>query len=82
LAELNDGHLPRVPGSAVFFTRSAQGAPPVLIWHLKHNRALHEHVRLVCLSFALVPRVAPEDRLTLTGLGPNFWRADVRYGFT
>jgi KUP system potassium uptake protein len=25
--------------------------------------------------------VAPEDRLTLTQAAPNFWRADVRYGF-
>ncbi len=81
LAELNSGALPRVPGSAVFFTRSAQGAPPVLIWHLKHNRALHEFVLLVRLGFALVPRVAPQDQLKLAQLAPNFWRADVSYGF-
>jgi KUP system potassium uptake protein len=81
LKELSAGVFPRVPGSAVFFTRSAQGTPPVLTWHLQHNRALHERVLLIRLSFALIPRVAPEDQLTLTELGPNFWRADVRYGF-
>jgi len=81
LQELESGAVPRVPGSAVFFTRSAQGVPPVLNWHLKHNRALHESLLLIRLRFALIPRVAREDRLTLTQLAPNFWRADVSYGF-
>lgn len=81
LQELESGALPRVPGSAVFFTRSAQGVPPVLNWHLKHNRALHESLLLIRLSFSLIPRVAREDRLAVTMLAPNFWRADVSYGF-
>jgi KUP system potassium uptake protein len=81
LQALQSGAVPRVPGSAVFFTRSAQGAPPVLNWHLKHNRVLHESLLLIRLSFALTARVAREDRLTLTQMAPNFWRADVSYGF-
>jgi KUP system potassium uptake protein len=81
LQELESGAVPRVPGSAVFFTRSAQGVPPVLNWHLKHNRALHESLLLIRLSFSLIPRVAREDRLAVTMLAPNFWRADVSYGF-
>jgi KUP system potassium uptake protein len=81
LAKLASGAIPRVPGSAVFFTRAARGAPPVLIWHLKHNRALHEHVLILRLSFTSAPRVALEDRLTLAQLAPKFWRADVRFGF-
>jgi len=81
LAKLASGVIPRVPGSAVFFTRAAKGAPPVLIWHLKHNRALHEHVLILRLSFTSAPRVALEDRITLTQLAPSFWRADVRFGF-
>jgi KUP system potassium uptake protein len=44
LAKVQSGAIPRVPGAAVFFTRTAQGAPPVMIWHVKHNRALHEFV--------------------------------------
>ena len=81
LAKLQSGAIPRVPGSAVFFTRAARGAPPVMVWHLKCNRALHEFVLVLRLSFASTPRVAPEDRLTLTQAAPKFWRADVRYGF-
>ena len=81
LAKLASGTIPRVPGSAVFFTRAARGAPPVLIWHLKHNRALHEHVLILRLSFTSTPRVALEDRIALVQLAPRFWRADVRFGF-
>jgi len=81
LEKLASGAIPRVPGSAVFFTRAARGAPPVLIWHLKHNRALHEHVLILRLSFTSTPRVALEDRFALVQLAPKFWRADVRFGF-
>src|SRR5271170_6461493 len=65
LAKVQSGAIPRVPGSAVFFTRAAKGAPPVLIWHLKHNRALHEHVLILRLTFTSAPRVALEDRFAL-----------------
>jgi KUP system potassium uptake protein len=81
LAKLETGAIPRVPGSAVFFTRAAKGAPPVLVWHLKHNRALHEHVLILRLNFTSVPRIKLEDRFALTQLAPKFWRADVRFGF-
>src|SRR5262249_54465794 len=33
LAELKHRNVPRVPGAAVFLTRTANGAPPVLLWH-------------------------------------------------
>ena len=81
LAKLAAGAIPRVPGSAVFFTRAAKGAPPVLMWHLKHNRALHEHVLILRLRFTSTPRVALADRFALEQLAPKFWRADVRFGF-
>jgi KUP system potassium uptake protein len=81
LLALESGTVPRVSGSAVFFTRSAQGVPPVLNWHLEHNRSLHESLLLIRLRFALKARIAREDRLILIQLAPNFWRADVSYGF-
>lgn len=81
LEKLQAGTISRVPGSAVFFTRVAKGAPLVLIWHLKHNRALHEHVLILRLTFTSAPRIKLEDRFTLTQLAPKFWRADVRFGF-
>ena len=34
--------IPRVPGTAVFLTRTLSDTPPVVVWHVKHNRVLHE----------------------------------------
>jgi KUP system potassium uptake protein len=81
LAKVQSGAIPRVPGAAVFFTRTVQGAPPVMMWHVKHNRALHEFVLVLRLMIESTPRVAEADRLTLTRTEPNFWRAEARYGF-
>jgi KUP system potassium uptake protein len=81
LAKVQSGAIPRVPGAAVFFTRTAQGAPPVMIWHVKHNRALHEFVLVLRLTVVSTPRVDKEDRLTLMQAAPSFWRAEARYGF-
>jgi KUP system potassium uptake protein len=49
-------HIPRVPGTAAFLTRTQRDAPPVLVWHLKHNRALHE--RLLVLTVDTEPTPA------------------------
>jgi KUP system potassium uptake protein len=81
LDKLQTGKISRVPGSAIFFTRSAKGAPPVMVWHLKHNRALHERVMIIRLNFTSAPRELPDHRLTVTKVAPDIWRADVRYGF-
>jgi KUP system potassium uptake protein len=34
----------RVPGTAVYLTRTPEGIPPALLHNLKHNRVLHERV--------------------------------------
>jgi KUP system potassium uptake protein len=81
LAKVESGAIPRVPGAAVFFTRSPEGVPPVMMWHVKHNRALHEFVLVLRLSTAPTPRVAEKERLTLTRTEPNFWRAEAQFGF-
>jgi KUP system potassium uptake protein len=81
VAELQSGRVARVPGSAVFLTRAAEGTPPVMAWHVKQNRSLHEHVLALTLTVVSTPRVDPEDRVTVTPIAENYWRADVRYGF-
>src|SRR5262249_26583411 len=44
LARVGSNNVPRVPGTAVFLTRTVRDTPPVMVWHVKHNRALHEHL--------------------------------------
>jgi KUP system potassium uptake protein len=56
-------------------------APPVLVWHLKHNRALHEHVVVVTALTELVPWVGDEARLKVEHMAQQFWRLTAHYGF-
>ncbi len=81
LAGLVANHVPRVPGTAVFLTRTEKDTPPVMIWHVRHNRALHEHVFVLRVEILSVPWVSSRDRIALTEVAPNFWRADARFGF-
>jgi KUP system potassium uptake protein len=81
LARFVEKKIPRVPGTAVFLTRTEQGAPPVMLWHVKHNRALHEHVIVLRVEVLSVPWVSSADRIRLAEVAPNFWRVEARYGF-
>ncbi len=72
---------PRVPGTAVFMTSSADGVPVVLLHHLKHNKVLHEQVVLMSIKTEDVPEILAEERLTLEKLSHGFYRVYVRYGF-
>ena len=72
---------PRVPGTAVFMTSSADGVPVVLLHHLKHNKVLHEQVVLMSIRTEDFPEVLSEERLTLEKLSHGFYRVRARYGF-
>ena len=81
LDELVKGKIPRVRGTGVFMSSTAEGLPLVLLHHLKHNKALHEQVVLLSVKFHDVPRVGIQDRVTKTELAPNFFRIVLHYGF-
>jgi KUP system potassium uptake protein len=81
LARLKEKRIARVPGTAVFLTRALTDTPPVMFWHVEHNRALHEHVVIVTAQVESVPWVADEQRASLSQIAPGFWRVAARYGF-
>lgn len=81
LTELERGPPPRVPGTAVFLTPENEGAPLVLLHHLKHNKALHEQVVLLSVLSAEVPSVPEEQRVVVKRLGQGFFRVSASYGF-
>jgi KUP system potassium uptake protein len=81
LADIAERSIPRVPGTAVFLTRATENTPPVMLWHVKHNRALHQHlVAITCLTEA-IPYVEPRRRMELRQITPDFWRIIAHYGF-
>jgi KUP system potassium uptake protein len=81
MTNILQGKIPRVPGTAVFLTRTKQDVPPVMIWHVKHNRALHERLLVLTVETESVPWIDNASRLTVTEIAPQFWRAAARYGF-
>ena len=81
LEKLHAGEVARVPGTAVFFTRVKDQTPPVLDWHVRHNRALHEYVLALTLTVLSAPWTDPEERLNLERIDDRFWRAEARRGF-
>ena len=81
MAMIAEGRIPRVPGTAVFLTRTQRDAPPVMVWHLKHNRALHERLLVLTVNTAPTPWVAASGRLSIEEVAPRFWRAAALYGF-
>jgi KUP system potassium uptake protein len=80
LTKLRSGHVPRVPGTAVFLTRYRRGVPSLIIEHLKHMGALHETVIELTVQLVELPHVA-ERRCSAACLGANLWQATVKFGF-
>jgi KUP system potassium uptake protein len=81
LAELARVPPPRVAGTAVFLSATPDGVPPVLLQHLEHNKALHEHVVILTVITADEPEVSDGKRLSSEELAARFYRVRARYGF-
>ncbi len=71
----------RVKGTAVFMTQDAEGTPPALLHHLKHNQVLHEQLVILTIQTRTEPIVPRDRRIEITQLGHGFWRVLAFYGF-
>jgi KUP system potassium uptake protein len=72
---------PRVPGTAVFLTSTADRVPHALLHNLKHNKVLHDRVVFLTIHTQDFPRVAAAERVRIAELGSAFLRMDAYYGF-
>ncbi|HWF84133.1 MAG TPA: KUP/HAK/KT family potassium transporter, partial [Vicinamibacterales bacterium] len=71
----------RVPGTAIFMTARPEGAPPILVHHLKHNQVLHQQIVLLSVSILDVPSTSGEPDIEVHRLSHGFYRMIARYGF-
>jgi KUP system potassium uptake protein len=71
----------RIPGCAIFMSRSSNKIPHSLAIHLKHNKFLHE--KLLCLSIATeeVPKVSLENKFVSHEILPNIFCVQASFGF-
>jgi KUP system potassium uptake protein len=81
LAELERGKIPRVPGTAVFFTREQDGVPAPIVEHIHTMGALHEAVMCLTVVFEETPRVEPDKRALVEAIGAGITRVVLRFGF-
>jgi KUP system potassium uptake protein len=81
IKDLHDGGIARVPGTAVFLTRTPEHAPPVLLWYLRHARALHHRVFILRVEILPRPWSNYVGRFKFEELAHGIWRGTARYGF-
>jgi KUP system potassium uptake protein len=81
LAGLKTDRIARVPGTAVFLSRSDNAIPPVLVRHVAQIKALQEIVITLTVWFEEYPRVPRSQRADVKRLDEGFWHVTVRFGF-
>lgn len=72
---------PRIPGTAVFLSRTVTGVPSVMRLHVERNGSLHNNVLLLTILIDDVPYVASKNRLTLLQKASGLWCCSAHYGF-
>ena len=71
----------KVPGTAIYLSRTQQGVPHALLHNLNHNHVLHERIVLMTIRTQDIPYVDPENHITVENLPNNIWRVSATYGF-
>ena len=71
----------KVPGTAIYLSRTQQGLPHALLHNLNHNHVLHERIVLMTFRTQDVPYVDPDQHIQIDMLSPNVWRISATYGF-
>ncbi len=81
LARLKAGTIPRVPGTAVFLSRSAAPVSPLMVRQVQQFGALHESLVSLTVRFEQTPRVPRDQRVEISHVADNFWQIKVHFGF-
>ena len=68
LEEKISGELARVPGTAIYLTRSLHGVPQVLLHNLEHNHVLHERIIVLTIVTTTNPMLT---KRTWSKSGPS-----------
>ena len=81
IARLTASSIPRVPGTAIFLSKTNEKTPPIIIWHVDHNKALHEHVVALSIVIESIPFIEDDKRIIVKLVAPNLWRIVAHFGF-
>jgi KUP system potassium uptake protein len=81
LAALRDGAVPRVPGTAVFLSRSGMAIPPLMVRHVAQMKAIQQTLISLSIEFTETPRVTDAERIVVDHIADGLWHVTVRFGF-
>jgi KUP system potassium uptake protein len=81
LRELENGRVPRVPGTAIFMSRHASGIPTTLLHNIKHNKIVHQRVVLLTVETEDRAHLGDEERYEWADLGFGVFRLTLHFGF-
>ncbi|HEY6138684.1 MAG TPA: potassium transporter Kup [Thermoanaerobaculia bacterium] len=81
LRDLAAGRIPRVPGTAIFMSRRAEGIPTSLLHNLKHNKVVHKNVVLLSVVVEEIARLPENERVQWESLGQGVYRLVLRFGY-
>jgi KUP system potassium uptake protein len=81
VAQITRGSISHVPGTAIFVARVTRDIPPLVFWHLRHIRSLHNTVFIVNVITEMIPYVAEESRTEVREIASQVWRVHAHYGF-
>ncbi len=79
--QLDLSEIPRVPGSALFFSSTPQGWPSAFLHNLKHNKVMHEQTIFLTVVFDDAPRVLDDERVEVMRTGDGIARVIAHFGF-
>ncbi|MFD3401098.1 potassium transporter Kup [Kribbella sp. NPDC058693] len=84
--QLGSGDMPirTVPGTAIFLNRGGVSTPLALRANVEHNQVRHEHVVIVAIETAEVPRVPEDQRVMVNDLGygdDGITHVTIKFGY-
>jgi KUP system potassium uptake protein len=81
IGRITGERIPRIPGTAVFFTGRLEQTPPSLQTLVRHTGVVYRSVILLTVVFEPVATTGRDERIEFTQLDVGFYRIVLRYGF-
>jgi KUP system potassium uptake protein len=81
LTDLKSGAIPRVDGTTIFLTRSAQKVSRMIIDHVHFVGVLPRHAIALSIAFETTPRIVGPNCTLVEHIGEGLWHVVARFGF-
>jgi KUP system potassium uptake protein len=81
LSDLRGGVIPRVEGTTVFLTRSAQKVSRLIMDHAHFVGVLPRNAIALSVVFESLPRIAGPTCTVIDNVGEGLWHVVARFGF-